>query len=312
MVKSRQKTELPVIKFDNVTYTISNKTILESISFEVNFGEVTGILGSNGAGKTSILSLINGLHTKTSGEISVFGQSLPAKDKSWYKNIGVVFQETALYEELTVFENLYFTASLYNIKNIKKRIEEVLLILKLSDRTNHTVNTLSGGLKRRVAIARSLLHSPKLLIIDEPTLGVDAEARHAIWSHLRYLKSTGTTIVVATNHLDEVQALCDKAIVLRNGKMLVMEKPEKLISRSGSCIDIECDLDSIENLSKDFDALSDVIRIDKTESGISLFLKTNAMNDQKIRSLIAQYNCIRSFRLRSPDLSEVFKSFDKE
>lgn len=226
--------------FTNVSCNIGSAKILKNITLDIANGEITGILGPNGAGKSTLLSLINGLRNHNKGNIILLDENLPSKNGKIRQHLGVVLQETALYEELTTFENLQFFASLYNVKNPIKRIIEVLDLLKLTDRSDQIVNTLSGGLKRRIAIARALLHDPELLIIDEPTLGVDAETRHAIWMHLRLLKSQGRTIVIATNYLDEALALCGKVAVLNLGELVTVETPAALINRSGSCIDIEC------------------------------------------------------------------------
>jgi ABC-2 type transport system ATP-binding protein len=178
-----------------VSYQIGKRRILDQISLTMKQGTITGLLGPNGAGKTTLLSLILGLRHPSAGTITVFHEQLSRRSGDLRRRMGVVFQETALYDELTTFENLQFAASLYQISHPQRRIKEVLELLTLFDRAQDRVGTLSGGLKRRVAIARALLHAPDLLVIDEPTLGVDVETRHAIWSHLRFLKSTGTSIM---------------------------------------------------------------------------------------------------------------------
>ena len=208
------------ITFHNVSFSINKKPILKDISFSINEGRITGILGANGAGKTSLLSLMNGLHKHSSGSITILGNKLPAGSLVIRQRTGVVLQETALYEELTTYENLLFAASLYNVNNPKERILEVLDLLKLTPRATQIVSTLSGGLRRRVAIARALLHDPDLLIIDEPTLGVDSDTRHTVWSYLKLLKKKGRTIVIASNYHDEVEAVCDHIMELSKGTLV--------------------------------------------------------------------------------------------
>ena len=155
-----------VIQFQDVKCRISGKAILKGITLNVKRGEIMGLLGKNGAGKTTLLSLISGLRNPTSGEITVLGERMPVHTTEFRRRMGFVLQENALYEELSLFENLKFSASLYNVENYRKRILEVLEILGLSDRRDQVVNTLSGGLKRRTAIARAFLHYPELFIID--------------------------------------------------------------------------------------------------------------------------------------------------
>jgi ABC-2 type transport system ATP-binding protein len=235
---------------------------------------------------------------------------LPERSNKLRQRIGVVFQETALYDELTTFENLLFAASLYTVARPKDRIAEVLELLSLSDRTHERVRNLSGGLRRRVAIARALLHAPDLLIIDEPTLGVDVEARHAIWSHLRFLKASGTTVVVSTNYLDEALALCDTVAVLRTGQLLTCETPDQLVARAGSCLDVECEERTGEAITQALTGQRGILRIAQTPSGLSIFLNGQVVPDEVMR-MVLQSGTVSGFRVRGADLAEVFRSLEE-
>ena len=299
------------VLFNDVSYHLGSKTILDHLTFEVGAGNIYGLLGPNGAGKSTLLSLITGLRRHASGSITVLGERLPMKGGRLRQRIGVVLQETALYEELTTRENLQFAASLYNVREASTRLREVLALLRLTDCVDQSVRTLSGGMRRRVAIARALLHDPELLVIDEPTLGVDVEARHAIWAHLRLLKARAHTVIVATNYLDEAQALCDTAIVLRQGKVLAMEAPAALVKRTGSCLDVACDEHAGQGVSHALARMDSVLRIDQTASGISVFLKSETLPEH-IMSIILQHTHIGGFRLRAPDLAEVFKTLEHD
>jgi ABC-2 type transport system ATP-binding protein len=298
-----------IVTFDHVSYTVNTTEILHTINLAFKEETITGILGPNGAGKTTLLSLINGLHRPSAGTIIIFPGTSQQRN-SIQQRIGVVFQETALYEELTTFENLRFAASLYTVANPKQRIAEVLEILQLTDRSQQVVSSLSGGLRRRIAIARALLHDPQLLIIDEPTVGVDVEARHAIWAHLNLLKSRGTTIIVATNYLDEALALCDTVAVLKKGTLLTIETPGALVARAGSCIDITCNEDATKRIMEAVAQKEGIIRTEKTPSGVSLFL-TSATIPEKIMQLLLQTTHVDGFRVRAPDLAEVFNTIEK-
>ncbi|HEY4389488.1 MAG TPA: ABC transporter ATP-binding protein [Ktedonobacteraceae bacterium] len=293
-----------------VTYRIEQRTILDQISLTMKQGAITGVLGPNGAGKTTLLSLIMGLRCPSAGSITVFHEELSRQIRQLRRRMGVVFQENALYDDLTTFENLRFAASLYHLTRPERRINEVLELLSLSDRAQDRVRTLSGGLQRRVAIARSLLHSPDLLLIDEPTLGVDVEARHAIWSHLRFLKTTGTTIVVSTNYLDEALALCDQVAVLRAGTLLTYEPPQQLVARAGSCLDIECDAAAREAIARSLSEQDGVLRILQTPAGVTLFLSGTAGPDEVMRCIFP-LAMINGFRIRGADLAEVFKALEE-
>ena len=307
----KEEVEDRVIQLREIRCKISSKEILKGITLEVKRGEIMGLLGENGAGKSTLLSIISGLRRHTSGEINVLDETAPASAIAFRGRMGVVFQENALYEELTVFENLSFSASLYDVQNPKERIIDVLEILGLSSRRDQIVATLSGGLKRRTAIARAFIHDPELFIIDEPTLGVDPDARHAVWNYLRLLKSKKRTVIVATNYLDEALALCDRAAVLQAGELLAIEEPRKLVTRTGSCIDIECDEQTAKRIGASINELRQVIRAHVTLSGISLFLDKGANPDDVLHEF-AKYGNIEGFRFRAPDLSEVFKSLGKQ
>ncbi len=304
-----ETTSKSAISFSDVSYKINHTTLLNNISLSVDKGSIAGILGANGAGKSTLLSLITGLRSPSAGTVTLFDKQQP-HDPHIRQRIGVVLQETALYEDLTLYENLQFSASLYHVPNTKQRIAEVLDLLDLSDRTHNLVRTLSGGLQRRVAIARAFLHEPDLLIIDEPTLGVDVEARHAIWSHLRLLRSKGRTIVVATNYLDEAQALCDTVAILQKGNLIALETPQALIGRVGSCIDLTCTKEESTKLTKELKEVTDIIRVDETPSGVSIFVKGNTI-PEKVINIAAKHTHLNEFRVRAPDLAEVFNALQK-
>ena len=299
-----------VIQFQDVDCRISGKDILKGITLNVRRGEIMGLLGKNGAGKTTLLSIISGLRTQTSGEVTVLGERMPAHSTEFRRKMGFVLQENALYEELTLFENLKFSATLYDVQNSRKKILETLEILGLSDRRDQVVSTLSGGLKRRTAIARAFLHDPELFIIDEPTLGVDADTRHALWAYLRLLRSKSKTVIVATNYLDEALALCDRVAVLGEGELLAIAEPRELVRRTGSCIDIECDEQTARGIASGVQNIQQITRADLTLSGISLFLAKEANPDEILREF-TKYGSIEGFCFRAPDLSEVFKSLGR-
>jgi ABC-2 type transport system ATP-binding protein len=298
------------VYFKQVTCQIGKRKILDQISLTMKQGTITGILGPNGAGKTTLLSLLLGLRYPSAGTISIFHEELSRQNGDLRRRMGVVFQETALYDELTTFENLQFAASLYQVPRPRDRIEEVLALLALSDRAHDQVRTLSGGLQRRVAIARALLHSPELLVIDEPTLGVDVEARHAIWSHLRLLRSAGTSIIVSTNYLDEALALCDMVAVLRAGKLLTYESPQALVARAGSCLDIECEPAGGETIMGELSGVDGILRFQPTPAGVSIFLTGHTVPEEVMRRILS-VTPINGFRVRGADLAEVFRALDE-
>jgi ABC-2 type transport system ATP-binding protein len=297
------------VTMEDVAVRRGDRLVLDHVFLRIRQGEITGLLGPNGAGKTTLLSVIMGLLPVSSGTLTVLGERDMARRRTLRGRIGIVLQETALYDELTTRENLQFAAALYDVPKADTRIEEVLELLGLAGRAGERTGQLSGGLRRRVTIARALLPSPEMLIVDEPTLGVDVEARHTIWSHLRLLRSGGTTVIVSTNYLDEALALCDRAAVLRGGRILVMETPEALVARAGTCLDIACRQEDQDAIAAALTETESVYRITATSSGVSVFLEGTAVPEPVLRQVMAAAP-ITGFRLRSADMAEVFHALD--
>lgn len=296
------------VELQGIGCRLGGRTLLGDVQACFSTAQVTGILGPNGAGKSTLLGVIMGLRPLTSGRAAVLGMQLPARGSELRRRIGVVLQETALYEELTALENLRFAAALYGVRHAQKRCHEVLELLGLERRRNDLVGTLSGGMRRRVAIARALLHEPELLIVDEPTLGVDVEARHAIWSHIRVLRARGTTVLVATNYLDEAEALCDHVAVLRHGRLVAFETPAELVARAGRCIDIDCAPEAVTLIGGAVSALEGVLRIDTTASGAAVFLHGSTPPEAIVRSVLDSGSSVAGVRVRAADLAEVFRA----
>ena len=305
--KFRAPAVVPAVSLDDLTCRIAGRTLLDSVCLDIKAGSVTGVLGPNGAGKSTLLNVVIGLRRPAGGRVEVLGYTLPARARELRRRIGVVLQETALYDELTALENLRFAAALYGARGDRRSLLEVLDLLGLADRANAVVSTLSGGMRRRVAIARALLHDPDLLVVDEPTLGVDVDTRHAIWSHLRLLRSRGTTVIVATNYLDEAEALCDSVAVLRQGRLIAYETPAELVARAGRCIDIDCDPGEVHLVGSAVSHIDGILRVDPTPSGASVFLHGDTPPDEVIK-LVLGSTSVGGLRVRAADLAEVFRA----
>src|SRR5215471_17848886 len=299
----------PVARLAGVSCRRGRREALHRVDLEVQPARVTGVLGPNGAGKSTLLGVVAGLYRPFEGTAQVLGEHLPARGTWLRRRIGVVLQETALYEELTVTENLRLTAALYSLARPAQRITEVLELIDLADRAGDLVTSLSGGMRRRVTLARALLHNPELLIIDEPTLGIDAEARHAIWEHIRLLRARGTTVIVASNYLDEEQALCDVAAVLHEGLLVAYAAPESLVAQAGKCLDLDCPADSVPELTDLVLTMPEVSRTEVSPSGLTVFLRGDADPDDIVREVLQRAH-ISGFRVRAADLAEVFRVLD--
>jgi ABC-2 type transport system ATP-binding protein len=215
-------------------------TAVNQLDLEVTRGQVFGLLGPNGSGKTTTINMISGLIPPTSGSITILGMKVEARRtrRQVRQLLGTVPQETALYNELTAQANMAFHADLYRVPAREKadRIAKLLGLVSLADRADSRVKTFSGGMKRRLAIARALLHDPEVIILDEPTLGVDVHARAAIWGYVRDLRDRGKTILLTTNQLEEAQELCDELAIIDHGQLVAAGTPATLRRSYGATV----------------------------------------------------------------------------
>lgn len=231
-----------IISVKKLTKRFKNLTAVNEVSFNVNEGEIFGFLGPNGAGKTTTIDMLCTLLSPTSGEAVLNGYDVTKNRNKVRQCIGLVFQDPSLDDWLTAKENLEFHAMVYNIerKIAKKRIDEVLEIVELKDRKNDLVLNFSGGMKRRLEIARGLIHYPKVLFLDEPTLGLDPQTRNRVWEYIRDLKEKeNITIFLTTHYMDEAEN-CDRIAIIDVGKIIAMDTPINLKKRvRGDIITVE-------------------------------------------------------------------------
>lgn len=205
---------------------------VKGIDFEVRRGECFGFLGPNGAGKTTVMKMIYGMAVPSSGKLTVAGLDTKTQEREIKRRIGVVPQQNNLDEELRVFENLLVYGRYFDIPSniVKRRASELLDFVQLSEKAGARVEHLSGGMKRRLLIARALINEPELLVLDEPTTGLDPQARHLVWEKLRLLRSEGTTLILTTHYMDEAAQLCDRLLIMDHGKVVAEGSPQQLIA----------------------------------------------------------------------------------
>ena len=226
-----QNADAPV-QLDAVVKTFGQIRALDGVTFTVSPGETFGLIGPNGSGKTTLMRLLLGLGRPTSGSVRVLGRAMP--DRHVAARLGYMTQASALYGELSVRENLAFFGSLYGLsgRTLNNRIPEVLALVDLTDRAGDPVGQLSGGMRQRVSLACALTHQPRLLFLDEPTVGIDPVLRQSFWEYFARLNAQGVTILVSTHHLDEA-ARCHRLALLRFGKLLAVDTPDGLRRTSG-------------------------------------------------------------------------------
>jgi ABC-2 type transport system ATP-binding protein len=221
----------PII-VEHVVKTFGAMRALDDVSLHVARGETFGLIGPNGSGKTTLIRMLLGLGRVTSGSVRVLGREMP--DRRVARQIGYMTQASALYNELSVRENLAFFGGLYGLrgKMLRQRIDEIVTLVDLTDRINAPVQTLSGGMRQRVSLACALIHRPRLLFLDEPTVGIDPELRHTFWDYFTRLNQQGVTLVVSTHYLDEA-ARSHRVAMLRFGQLLAVDTPDELRRQSG-------------------------------------------------------------------------------
>ena len=195
---------------------------LDGISFDMYEGEILGVLGPNGAGKSTMINILSTILKKDEGEILYFGKPMEKNEKEIKKNLGIVPQDLAIYEDISAYRNIKFFASLYGLKKqaLEEAVTEALTFVGLEERKNDKPKTYSGGMKRRLNIACSIAHKPKILILDEPTVGIDPQSRNHILSSLLQLKKTGTTILYTTHYMEEIEEIADRVIIMDKGRKI--------------------------------------------------------------------------------------------
>jgi ABC-2 type transport system ATP-binding protein len=221
-----------IVKVSGLKQQFGKLLVLDDINMDVKRGEILGLLGPSGSGKTTMVKAIIGMLNPSSGKILVLGKEMPML--SIVKHIGYMAQSDALYEDLNAYDNLYFFSELYGVKGseAKKRAQEVLSLVMLTQHAKRPVRTFSGGMKRRLSLAIALFHSPEILILDEPTVGIDPVLRKQFWDEFQRLKAKGVTIIVTTHVMDEAEH-CDRLALMREGKIIAFDTPEKLKAASG-------------------------------------------------------------------------------
>ena len=223
----------PLITATGLTKHFDDTIAVDGIDFHVDQGESFGFLGPNGAGKTSVMRMISAVSPITAGELSVLGLDPRTEGPELRARLGVVPQEDNLDQELTVTENLYMYGRYFGLPKtvIAERITELLDFAQLTEKADSKVEALSGGMKRRLTIARGLINEPEMLILDEPTTGLDPQARHVLWDRLYRLKQQGVTLLITTHYMDEAEQLCDRLVIMDKGKIVGEGSPRSLIEQ---------------------------------------------------------------------------------
>jgi ABC-2 type transport system ATP-binding protein len=301
------------IKVVDLTKKFKNLTAVDHISFEVESGELFGLLGPNGAGKTTTINMLCTLLKPTSGYAEVAGYDVAKKKDMVRNSIGIVFQETALDERLTGRENLDFHSIMYNIPTEirHKRIDEVLDLVELKDKANVLVEKYSGGMKRRLEIARGLIHRPKVLFLDEPSLGLDAQTRRNIWEYIKKLNEEDVTIILTTHYMEEADYLCDRVAIVDHGRIVTIDTPVNLKDAlGGDVLTLEITDSTDTKLEEQFETMDWVVGVEVRNGAMELRVRNADRHLPEVFKAAEKMGVtITSVHLRKPTLEDVYLKY---
>jgi ABC-2 type transport system ATP-binding protein len=304
--------EYPAIKVNNLqkTYSKSKKSppkiALKGINLSIPKGSIFGLLGPNGAGKSTLINILAGLVNKTDGIAEICGYNIESQTRQARASIGIVPQEIAMDVYFTPLQALELQAGYYGVPKKERRSEEILSALGLLDKKNAYVRQLSGGMKRRLLVAKALVHNPPVLILDEPTAGVDIELRRQLWAYVKELHKTGTTIILTTHYLEEAEALCDTIAIMHHGEIVANESKSSLMSRLDKrtlLINPSSPLIEVPSKLKEFD-----ISINK-DGVIAINYESRINSISSILDKVKEAGIlITDLKTEQPDLEDVFLS----
>ncbi len=298
------------LEIKNLTKKFGDFIAVDNMSLSIKEGEIFGFLGSNGAGKSTTINMIAGLLRSNEGEISILGKNIQKHNRFAKMNIGIVPQDIAIYEELTAYENVKFFAGLYGLRGaeLKERVEEALQFVGLSDKHKSYPKNFSGGMKRRLNIACAIAHRPKLIIMDEPTVGIDPQSRNYILQSVRKLNEMGSTIIYTSHYMEEVEEICTKIAIVDHGKVIAEGTKEQLTAIITDTKDIWIEVKSVENLDVEkLKEISGVKAVQIEENVIKVNSDAGLNNLNKIIQHCINHDIeIRSLEEQAPNLETVF------
>ncbi len=301
-----------ILDVKNLVKKYGDFIAVNSISFDIQEGEIFSLLGPNGAGKTTTISILSTVYAPTSGEATIAGHSITREPMAVKQVIGVVPQEIALYEDLTARENLIFWGQMYGLsgKHLNSRVDEVLEQIGLTEKAKNRVRTYSGGMKRRVNIGVGLLHRPRLLFMDEPTVGIDPQSRRAILDTVKELNRQGMTVLYTTHYMEEAQELSHRVGIIDHGELIALGTQKELTQQVGETETLLLHLgenDDAEGLAKSLDGVKDVLEADATDQEVSVIANEA---EEVLAAVVTKANergvRIRSIDIREPNLEAVF------
>jgi len=297
---------VPAIQVEEVSKHYGALRALDEVSLEIAPGEFFGLLGPNGAGKTTLISILAGLAIATRGSARVMGFDVVSQYRDARRSLGVVPQELVFDPFFTVREALTFQSGYFGLRDNREWIEEVIHHLDLAEKAETNMRALSGGMKRRVLVAQALVHKPPVIVLDEPTAGVDVELRQALWRFIRRLNRDGHTIVLTTHYLEEAEALCGRIAMLKQGRIVALDTTLNLLRRHSGCyVELRLSPDQLPAALAPFVA-------QRHEGGYRLALRDYGEVERVIAELRAAHVEIQEMEVMRPDLEEIFVQIMKK
>ncbi len=301
---------MSMIKVSNITKRFNDKLVLDNINFEIEKGEIFGLIGPNGAGKSTLINIMTTLIDATNGSVEIGGYDIKKNPIEAKSLIGLVPQELALFEEMNAYDNLQFFGSLYGLsrKVLKQRIEEALQVTGLSDHRKQKVKKFSGGMKRRLNIAAAIMHHPQILIMDEPTVGVDPQSRNHIFEFIRHMNQQNNTTIIYTSHyMEEIEELCSKVFIIDLGKEIAYGSKEQIKSLSAEQTKVILNVNhSNANIVLHLKQLNGVVAVDEMSNQLSLTINQSFKLASVITTLEEADVQLQSISYEQPRLEDVF------
>jgi ABC-2 type transport system ATP-binding protein len=301
----------PAIRIDELSKTYAGRKLaLDKVSFDVPRGQIFGLLGPNGAGKSTLINILAGLVVKSGGTATVWGFDIEEHPRNAKRSIGIVPQEILFDPFFTPREALEIQAGLYGVPKNERITDALLAAVRLTDKADAYARTLSGGMKRRLLVAKAMVHSPPILVLDEPTAGVDIELRQQLWDYVRGLNAQGVTVVLTTHYLEEAEQLCDRIAIINHGKLIANEPTRELIAKAqDKAVVVEVDRDLTSTLDAPcFD------RIELTgPRTLEITYRKDKVNAGDVLAALQKEGLgIIDVSTRDPDLEDVFLSLTRE
>ncbi|HBP66271.1 MAG TPA: export ABC transporter ATP-binding protein [Desulfosporosinus sp.] len=301
---------MKMIKVEGLIKKFGDNAAVDNISLEIEEGEIFGLLGPNGAGKSTIINILCGLLSRDRGKVEILGRDINKDPNAAKKNIGIVPQDIAIYDDLTAFENISFFAGLYGLKGnlLKNRVQETLEFVGLADKAKSRPSDFSGGMKRRLNIACAIAHRPKLIIMDEPTVGIDPQSRNHILQSVRKLNELGSTIIYTSHYMEEVEELCSRIAIIDHGKVIAEGTNEELKGIVTNINSVWIMVDSVSRVNADaLRAIKGVVNVEIAEYLIKVDSSVDMNNlDKLILYFTENLIAIKSIETKTPNLESVF------